>query len=54
MKRDNYFKRKKKYEILNKMLKMQKESFIYLNATKEMMEEYNKILKEISSKNAEK
>ena len=51
---NSYYKRKNKYEILNEMLKLQKESFIYLNATKEMIEEYNKILKEISSKNAEK
>ena len=45
----NYYKQKKKYEILNKLNKMKQEAFIYHNFTKDMIEEYNKILEEVST-----
>ena len=45
----NYYKKKKMYEQLNKLHKMQKEAFIYHNFTKNMIEEYNKILEEVST-----
>ena len=47
--KDNYYKRKKKYEILNKLNKMKQEAFIYHNFTKDMIDEYNKILEEVST-----
>ena len=47
--KDNYYKKKKKYEILNKLNKMKQEAFIYHNFTKDMIEEYNKILEEVST-----
>ena len=47
--KDNYYKKKKKYEILNKLNKMKQEAFIYHNFTKDMIDEYNKILEEVST-----
>ena len=46
---NNYYKKKKKYEILNKLNKINQEAFIYHNFTKDMIEEYNKILEEVST-----
>ena len=51
--KDNYFKKKKKFELLNEMYKLKKEAFIYQNMTKEMIEEFNRgILTSTTIKNS--
>ena len=44
--KDNYYKRKKKYEILNQKKKEEKEGQEWLKHIKETSDQYNKIKKE--------